>query len=70
MSEYITNFKVNGMTCDACVKLIHKRLSKTIEANTITIDKSSGIVSITGPKIIAAAAVKAALAATPYSLVD
>ena len=60
-------FNLTGLTCDACLKLVRKRLGKIADIQEIQVDLT-GAVSIAATRDISKAEVEAALAGTPYSL--
>ena len=62
-----SQFNLTGLTCDACLKLVRKRLSKIADIQTIQIDLA-GTLSIEAPREISKAEIETALADTPYSI--
>lgn len=47
MNNFITTtFKISGITCDACTRLILKRIGKINGVQEVKVDKSSGVTTI------------------------
>lgn len=70
MSNVTSNFQIAGMTCDACQKVVQKKLSKVADVENVTVDKEAGTANILSNRIINTAEVTAALEGTHYSLVE
>lgn len=60
-----SQFKLNGLTCEACVKLVTKRLGRIADIQKILIDLT-GTLSIDSARDVSKAEIEAALAGTPY----
>lgn len=61
-------FKINGLTCDACVKLVSKKLAKIKGVSELSIDKRSGTLEINSEKIIEAREINNYLKDTDYKI--
>lgn len=70
MSKIISTFSIAGMTCDACQKVVSKKLGKITDVNDVSVNKNSGIAEVTAQRSISSAEVRSALAGTHYSLVE
>lgn len=63
------NFKLSGLACSACVKLISNRFNKINGVNDININVLSGETVISCDKDISLEVFKKALEETPYSII-
>lgn len=63
------NFKIQGMTCDACAKLAAKKISKIEGAEDIRIDAASGSAELESNHEISLAAINDALEGSGYKAV-
>lgn len=70
MSNVTSTFQITGMTCDACQKVVQKKLSKVAGVSAVAVDKSSGVASLSATRDIASEEVKKALEGTHYSLAE
>jgi len=61
------HFNFTGLTCDACARLIQKRLGKIEGVQDVSVD-ASGAATFSAPREISKEEVKKALAGTPYIL--
>lgn len=66
----ITNFKLKGLTCEACVKMASMRLKCLAGVKDVVINLNTGETAITAKNEISAKEAKLALAGTPYSIVE
>ena len=62
-----SQFKLTGLTCDACLRLVRKRLGKIADIQGIQVDLT-GAVSIEAGRDVSRSEIETALAGTPYSL--
>ena len=62
-----SQFKLTGLTCDACLRLVRKRLGKIADIQEIQVDLT-GAVSIEAGRDVSRSEIETALAGTPYSL--
>lgn len=56
------------MTCDACIRLIKRRLGKLPGVTDVVINDTGGAVGIVGNEVYANETVQNALAGTPYTV--
>ncbi|EKD93315.1 MAG: hypothetical protein ACD_28C00180G0004 [uncultured bacterium] len=63
----LTTLTLSGLHCDACIKLISKRLSKLQGVRTVQVELS-GKTQIEADRVIEADEVQAALADTEYTV--
>ena len=63
----LTPLTLSGLHCDACIKLISKRLSKLQGVRTVQVELS-GKTQIEADRVIEADEVQAALADTEYTV--
>lgn len=69
MSDQVTSrFKVKGMHCAACQKLIQKRITSTFPQVQVQKLEIDGTLEIVAQQEISSADLVSALAGTPYSL--
>ncbi|MDO8512591.1 MAG: heavy metal-associated domain-containing protein [bacterium] len=64
---YTTNFKVSGMTCQSCVKLIEKSLEKVNGIQGITVDLA-GNGAVTANREVSKDELQTALATLSYKV--
>lgn len=64
---FTLNLKLTGLTCDACVKLIRKRLSRIADIADVHLDLT-GSLSIEAARNISKSEIEAVLAGMPYSI--
>lgn len=64
----ILNFKVLGLTCEACVKLASKRLEKIPGVIEVKLDLASGEARISSEVSLSRDTLAASLAGTDYSI--
>lgn len=57
------------MTCDACIRLIKRRLGKLTGVTDVVIDDTSGTVHISGAEQYTNEVLQNALAGTPYTVI-
>ncbi|MBI5421946.1 heavy-metal-associated domain-containing protein [Candidatus Peregrinibacteria bacterium] len=62
-----SHFNLIGLTCDACVRLIQKRLGKIEGVQSVAVD-STGATTLSAPREISNEEVKTALAGTAYAI--
>lgn len=70
MSNVTSTFQITGMTCDACQKVVQKKLSKVADVTAVAVDKSSGVANLSAKRNITLEEVKTALEGTHYSLAE
>lgn len=63
-------FKLEGLTCDACVKLAGNRLRKIPGVNDVNIDKASGNAEVTSEMIFDRNDLQKSLEGTDYKIVN
>jgi copper chaperone CopZ len=64
------NFKLAGLTCEACAKLATNRFKKVPGVTEVNIDLSSGEVQVSGPADLDLGILSASLEGTHYSIVE
>jgi len=64
----ILNFKISGLTCEACVKLITSRVKKIIGVQDVTIDLKTGDAHVSSSDEINLDQIKQSLANTTYQV--
>lgn len=63
-----TNYKVQGMTCTACAKLVSLRIKKIIGVMAVEVDHLCGKMTISSSRNLKVEEISAALASTDFSL--
>ena len=63
------NLTISGITCDACVKLITKRVSRIAGVNSVAIDKSTGKTSINSNTTLTPQSIQMVLEGTQYNVI-
>lgn len=61
-----TTLQLDGLTCDACVKLCTMKLTKLAGVTAVSIDLATGRLDIASDAPVSTDAVNAALAGTHY----
>ncbi len=64
-----TNLKLNGLSCEACVKLVTSRFKKIPDVEEVKVDLASGKVAITSKTELALPILGQSLAGTHYSII-
>jgi len=64
----ILNFKISGLTCEACVKLITSRVKKITGVQDVTIDLKTGDAHVSSSDEINLDQIKQSLANTTYQV--
>lgn len=62
-----SHFNLAGLTCEACVRLIQKRLGKIEGVQSVSVD-ATGAATVSAVREISNEEVKTALAGTSYSI--
>ena len=62
------NFKLAGLTCEACIKLASKRLAKVPGVQAVNIDLASGNAQVSGDANLNLEALAQSLEGTTYSI--
>lgn len=60
---------ISGITCEACVKLITKRVSRIKGVNDVSIDQATGITTINADTTLTPQNIQLALEGTHYHIV-
>lgn len=68
MNNFVLNLKISGITCDACLRLIKKRLGNLDGISEVTIEKASGETIIASRKKLSLTDVNNALTGLPYKV--
>lgn len=63
----IENIQLTGITCEACVKLIQRRLQRLPQIKEVVVERS-GQTRIVADRAVAAEEIGQALAGTPYQV--
>jgi len=66
----IINFKLEGLTCEACVKLVINRIKKIPGVQNVKIDLASGEAEVFSIADIDLALIRHSLAGTTYNIVQ
>ncbi|NTU98596.1 heavy-metal-associated domain-containing protein [Candidatus Falkowbacteria bacterium] len=66
----IFKLKLAGLTCEACVKLVTKRLKSIAGVENVSINLSTGQTEITAFRPINPEEVTASLTNSPYSIIN
>jgi copper chaperone CopZ len=61
-------FIITGMHCQACTKLVSRKLSKIDSVAEVTLDLETGIANLQAPQAIKIESVRQALAGTEYGV--
>ena len=64
---YNLNFKIIGITCEACIRLIKKHLSRNLDIHDISI-AMDGTASACSKNMVTLDDLRSALSGTPYKL--
>lgn len=68
MSNYHLNVKISGITCEACIKLIKKKVGRLDGVSDITIKDNNGKTIITSIKKLNISDIITALSGLPYQV--
>lgn len=68
--EIHTNLKISGMSCEACQKLVEKRLMKIPGVNRVAIELKSGLAEILANRRIDSREIMEALKGTEYKIYE
>lgn len=60
------NFKISGLTCDACVKLSAKRIGRIPGVSAVQVDQDSGQASLVATREVTLAEINESLKGTEY----
>ncbi len=66
----ITKLQLSGLTCDACEKVISKRLQKIEGVQEVHVTAQNGVTSITASRSISKDEVVRALEGTHYKVIN
>jgi copper chaperone CopZ len=66
----LTTYTVTGMTCDHCVQAVSGELAALPGVDSVTVDLSSGAVTVSSAAPLADADVRAAVDEAGYELAD
>lgn len=67
---FTLNFRLGGLTCEACVKLVAKRLQKITGVTNVIIDLTSGKSSVISKTELSLNEIRQSLAETEYIIID
>ncbi len=68
MSETTTTYQVTGMTCEHCVRSVSEELEEIDGVTSVSVDLSSGAVTVVSDEPLEREAVAAAVDEAGYSL--
>lgn len=68
MNTYNLNIKISGITCEACIKLIKKKVGKLEGVSGVEISGNSGETTITSIKKLSISDITSALSGLPYQV--
>jgi copper chaperone len=63
-----TPFRVQGMTCDHCVRAVREEVGALDHVTSVEVDLASGVVTVTADGPVDTAAVEAAVAEAGYEV--
>lgn len=63
------NFKLSGLSCEACIKLSAKRIGRLPGVSGVAIDRDSGRAEITADRTISLEEINQTLSGTDYQAV-
>lgn len=66
MESIQTKFKLNGMHCQSCEKIVGKRISKIPEVFSVTVSLETTEVSVVASRSIPESEIQQALSGTDY----
>lgn len=68
MSNYNLNVKISGITCEACIKLIKRKVGKLDGVSDVDIKDNNGETTITSIKKLNISDITSALSGLPYQV--
>lgn len=68
MNNFILNIKISGITCEACIKLIKKKVGKIIGVMDVDIKDNNGETMIVSENEIKTSDIISALNGLPYKV--
>ena len=68
MNNYILNLNISGITCEACIKLIKKKVGKIIGVKDVTIKDNNGETMIESENELKTSDIVTALKSLPYKV--
>ncbi|OGG22120.1 hypothetical protein A3D03_02030 [Candidatus Gottesmanbacteria bacterium RIFCSPHIGHO2_02_FULL_40_13] len=68
MNNYILNIKISGITCEACIKLIKKKVGKIIGVKDVVIKENNGETMIVSENELKTSDIASALQGLPYKV--
>lgn len=68
MSNYQLNLKISGITCEACIKLIKRKVGKLDGVSDVVIKDNNGQTTITSIKKLNISDITSALSGLPYQV--
>ena len=68
MNNYILNLKISGITCDACIKLIKKKVGKVIGVKDVVIKENNGETMIVSENELKTSDIVSVLQGLPYKV--
>lgn len=68
MRNYSLSIKISGITCDACVRLIKRKVGKLTGVTDVIIKNNNGDTTIVSNKELEASDVRTVLSGLPYTV--
>lgn len=68
MNNYTLNLKISGISCDACIKLIKKKVGKIIGVKDVVIKDNNGETVIVSENELKTSDIVTALKGLPYKV--
>lgn len=68
MTNYSLNVKISGITCEACIKLIKRKVGKLDGVSDVTVKDNNGETTITSIKKLNISDITSALSGLPYQV--
>lgn len=69
MKNHTLSLKISGITCDACIKLIKRKVEKLTEVTEVNIKDNNGETTIISTRELKASDIIAALSGMPFTVV-
>jgi copper chaperone len=66
----MTTFRVEGMTCGHCVRFVTDELEAVPGIESVAVDLATSMVTVVSDRLIEPAAIRAAVEAAGYEVVD
>ncbi|OGG15356.1 hypothetical protein A3D77_07485 [Candidatus Gottesmanbacteria bacterium RIFCSPHIGHO2_02_FULL_39_11] len=70
MNNYTLTLKISGITCEACVKLIKKKVGRLTGVTDVAIKNNNGETTITSSNELKVSDIITALSGMPYTVLE